>query len=646
MQRPILIATCILSSLLWACFDDDDASKVPDAGAETGEDTSPKPDATDESGIPADIIFPTETFVVVENEPTEPTADVVDAHGELVDNAMLEWESADSSILHISSGGFALGEQPGTTELIATSGDILEHWPAEVVATLIAKVTVIPAEANLGVGATLMYDALIEDPAGFPIDDDRSVDWSTSDDDIATIDANGEVTGVAEGDVEIIASIDGVEGSAPLFVTDADVESLQITPLNPPAIPEAGQLQLQATPYDVEGNPLQGHSAQWTTSNPDVATVDDQGLVLGIAEGETSITASIDSVEDSLDIAVTFEMQSVASGDGFSCAIATNRLFCWGANDRGQLADGSFNDRDEAASADFPHTVDSIALGAGHGCLIDDQDQIWCWGDNEYGQLGQPPGDAIPSPELVDSDASFRQVAAGADHTCGLTDSDEVYCWGANDRYQSGHQAAHTHHPTLVESSVNFASITIGSTHSCAISDDATAYCWGDNTRQQLGGDTDATRTHSPVTIIGGNEFSTISAGADFTCGIAASGPPACWGANDRGQVGSGDTGDHGVPRSLALQPGQSLNAITSGDLHACGNVPSEGIHCWGAGDDGRLGTTDNEDATQPGPVDSDEEFVEISAGASHTCGRTQDHRMLCWGNAPAEGAELLEVSF
>ncbi len=655
MKARILVSLCVFSLVVCACSDNGGVDPAPDTGFDSGaddNDAGDEPDTSVDESQPAQIVFPTESFVIVENEPVEPTAEVLDGNGAVIEDAFISWESADPSIIHISSGGFALGENPGTTELIATSGDITAHWPAEVVATLIGEVTVIPAEAHLLVGGTISYGVLIEDHHGFPVDDGRPVSWSTTDDSVATIDDQGVATGVGTGSVEVIAVVDDVEARADLTVTDAEVASVAVTPGHPGAIPQGGQLQLQATAYDIEGTPLEGQAAQWSSLDPGVATVSDQGLVVGISQGETTITAEIDGHEDSVDVEVTFEVQSVASGDGFSCAIATNRLFCWGANDRGQLADGSTSARPEAETADFSHSVAQISLGASHGCLIDDDGRVWCWGDNAHGQVGQQAGGFESVPRLVDSDREFRQVAAGHRHSCAVAEGDDIYCWGANDRGQLGSSTGSTHQPRQVMADPDFVFVTAGESHTCAIGSDAdagleaTAYCWGDNSRQQLGGGTTSSSSNSPSVVIGGNQFNTISAGADFTCGIHPSGPPACWGANDRGQLGSTDTTDHAVPRSLALQPGQSLNFITSGSHHSCGNIPGEGPHCWGAYEDGRLGTSTGEDALQPVAIDGDEDFPEIAAGEAHVCGRTPDHHVLCWGGAPADGAQLTQVVF
>jgi alpha-tubulin suppressor-like RCC1 family protein len=100
-----------------------------------------------------------------------------------------------------------------------------------------------------------------------------------------------------------------------------------------------------------------------------------------------------------------------------------------------------------------------------------------------------------------------------------------------------------------------------------------------------------------------------------------------------------GSTEDQDIPLTLALQAGEGLTAIAAGAEHSCGLVSGGSPRRWGAHDDGRLGSTTNDDATSPQSLDGDLLFTRIAVGAAHACGRTADHQVKCWGAAPASGA-------
>lgn len=136
------------------------------------------------------------------------------------------------------------------------------------------------------------------------------------------------------------------------------------------------------------------------------------------------------------------------------------------------------------------------------------------------------------------------------------------------------------------------------------------------------------------------------AAGAEHTCGLAATGTVFCWGANGRGQLGlgrpSGDAGtgsaacgDPCSPRPRAVvSPGVAFDTVVAGGYHTCGLTPRGRAFCWGANGRGQLGDSTRADASAPTPVSEGLSFRSLSAGASHTCGITRVHRLLfCWGD-------------
>ena len=87
--------------------------------------------------------------------------------------------------------------------------------------------------------------------------------------------------------------------------------------------------------------------------------------------------------------------RQIASGFGHSCAVTTaNDLYCWGANDNGQLGTGGAFSKVPVLSAGGLKVADVAVAGIGTGsgsftCAVSlDRLTTRCWGRNEYGQLG------------------------------------------------------------------------------------------------------------------------------------------------------------------------------------------------------------------------------------------------------------------
>lgn len=83
-----------------------------------------------------------------------------------------------------------------------------------------------------------------------------------------------------------------------------------------------------------------------------------------------------------------------------TCAATAEGLFCWGANHRGQLGDGTTEDR--AAPVRVPiGLVGAVSTGGAHTCALTIEREVYCWGDNAHGQLGVDPVTLPSSAEPV-----------------------------------------------------------------------------------------------------------------------------------------------------------------------------------------------------------------------------------------------------
>lgn len=142
-----------------------------------------------------------------------------------------------------------------------------------------------------------------------------------------------------------------------------------------------------------------------------------------------------------------------------------------------------------------------------------------------------------------------------------------------------------------------------------------------------------------------------IATGADFACALTVERAIKCWGNNDVGQLGLGDTEPRGDESGemgdllpfVDIDSASSATAIDAGSKHACAIFGKGVLKCWGANTRGQLGLGDQQDrGTQSGDMGANLPAVDVAPGhmveqvalgAEHTCARLDDGSVKCWGH-------------
>lgn len=139
---------------------------------------------------------------------------------------------------------------------------------------------------------------------------------------------------------------------------------------------------------------------------------------------------------------------SVEAGSKHACAIhKTGELLCWGANDRGQLGDGTLMARDFPGVVPLAFPVSQVATAFETTCIVDTSGVARCWGDDTFGSVGRGNEDGsrnepITLPSKVCETGSsgtcaelggVRSISGFAWTFCALLDDGGVRCWGRSD---------------------------------------------------------------------------------------------------------------------------------------------------------------------------------------------------------------------
>jgi alpha-tubulin suppressor-like RCC1 family protein len=307
---------------------------------------------------------------------------------------------------------------------------------------------------------------------------------------------------------------------------------------------------------------------------------------------------------------------------------------CWGANEYGQLGDGTTADRLRPTPV-VGAPLYTTPLPGNHACSVDGAG-LYCWGRNTSGEVGVGTTDPVPSPTLVTGGLIFQQVAIGDDFTCGQASSG-VYCWGANDVGQLGTGVSgNSSVPVPVAGNPEFRVIAAGGRTACGALTTGGLLCWGNGADGELGNGQFGTTAATPTAVAGGLQLFDVAIGANAAGQATVCAPTDtgayCWGKNSDGEIGDGTMVRKNVPTAVLDLPALPPQ-IAPGGSHTCARMPTAQVFCWGKG--GRLGTGNAQPSTTPVQVTGGEHYGAIWSGRDHTCGGGDDApgRGFCWGD-------------
>lgn len=372
---------------------------------------------------------------------------------------------------------------------------------------------------------------------------------------------------------------------------------------------------------------------------------------LGSGETESSDFAEVSTVSPTpVQVQGIADASGITAGGAHSCSLhETGRISCWGRNGQGELGNGlSSNSPDQV-----PGITDAIAIATGvdHTCALHENGRVSCWGRNLSGQLGK--GSISQSPEIlqpgrVEGIADATAITAGQAHTCALHQSGAVSCWGWNSLGQLGdgqsgdtwdaNTSADSATPVRVREIADAVDVKAGTNHTCALHAGGAISCWGNNWVGGLG----SGQSHDelaisavPVSVIGINDATAISTGANHTCAVHQERAISCWGHNFYGQLGNRkrlSDADSSTPVSV-LGIDDAI-AIAAGERHTCALREAGTISCWGDNQYGQLGS-DSEwtHALVPVQAKSIAGAKAITAGSFHNCAVLGNNTVSCWGN-------------
>ena len=245
------------------------------------------------------ISHPTLSMRVGE-ETVQLTAICYDKDGSVVENyADLVWSAVpmvvtedgrevEVTVVEVTQQGVVTPKNEGTTQItVADRKNIYTKATCNVTvspaAVKVQEVTLLPASKVIAVGDTYSLTAVVLPENA----ENKTLTYKSSDEKVATVTADGTVTGVAAGEAYITATAsNGVSGECKVIVADGIyLNNTEIT------LTVGMEAVLKA---DMASGELPEESVTWTSSQPQVASVEG-GVVKALQEGETVITAALGS---------------------------------------------------------------------------------------------------------------------------------------------------------------------------------------------------------------------------------------------------------------------------------------------------------------------------------------------------------------
>lgn len=396
-------------------------------------------------------------------------------------------------------------------------------------------------------------------------------------------------------------------------------------------------------------------------------------------------------------------------GMGHVCALfavsnGPNQVRCWGRNDYGQAGtmdnlplgygyqDLDFVEGSLDVQHQYPANVLKVVSSNTSNCMLFEDGKVKCWGDNLYGQLGLEDqinrGVGTSSTELYDpasenphllvnlgdGKTAIDLYAGPSEHFCAKLSDTELKCWGRNDVGQLGLDDRNNRGDSLGEmgnalgsyttpAGFDIVNVAIGQAHTCVhiYNDTLTGvsaqqiYCFGDGASigseqsNSLGDDGGEMAALQALRLGSSFEIQRLFTAGTSTCVASTENKIRCFGRNEFGQLGTGNTqtiGDgifemNNDLADLRLPSHTTINEVVSTSMNTCVVLDDKKIACIGSNAHGFINSSKGIDlGTDPGNSGAalaalplgNEKAIQVSVGYNHACAVFENRKIKCWG--------------
>ena len=297
----------------------------------------------------------------------------------------------------------------------------------------------------------------------------------------------------------------------------------------------------------------------------------------------------------------------ISAGTDHSIALKDDgTVWIWGANDDGQLGNGTTVDKITPIKVPNLTNVVEISAGWSYTHIVKSDGSVWAWGRGTSGELGigATIQSLIPIQVVGVGGTGYLgnivDISTGEQHVLALKNDGTVYSWGMGASGRLGTDATvNSNTPLKVVNEtntgdlLNIQKISAGYNHSMALAQDGSLYVWGNNDIGQLGIGSYNTK-NKPYKMISLTNVKEISAGIGFSMAVKVDGTLWSWGGNTEGELGIGNYTDKNNPNQVLNEDGTSfisnVTSISAANLHSLATTTNGSVFSWGDASSGKLG--------------------------------------------------------
>ena len=202
----------------------------------------------------------------------------------------VSWSSSNPDVATVNEQGQITALAPGHTTITVEVGGKSDSCSVEVFSSSEESITLDKENLDMGVGDTYTLKATVQTQEGTV-----AVTWSSSNTAVATVSESGVVTAKGAGEAVITAKAGNLEAQCKVTVTDSFIPVGSVTFEHDELIVYKGdsyKINVTVLPENATDK-----TVTWTSSDPGIATISQEGIITGIGSGWVDITAKAGEIE-------------------------------------------------------------------------------------------------------------------------------------------------------------------------------------------------------------------------------------------------------------------------------------------------------------------------------------------------------------
>jgi uncharacterized protein YjdB len=205
----------------------------------------------------------------------------------------ITWRSTAATVATVTATGRVNAVAPGVTEMIASAGgradtvQVTVHGPLQQLIVTIDQPIIKSSD-------TTRVRAIGRDAGGRPVP--VMPEWTSGDTAIAVVAPNGLVLGLRyNANTTLVATAEGITGFVSVSVIPSTLASIRLLPA-PDSVGLGTVLTLTAEVTDEFDVIVTDRVITWTSTNPDVISVNSSGQILAVSPGTATVRATVDGL--------------------------------------------------------------------------------------------------------------------------------------------------------------------------------------------------------------------------------------------------------------------------------------------------------------------------------------------------------------